>query len=265
MTKLPISVCMISGAEARRISRALDSVAGWTSEVIVVLNEEVTDATEEIARSRGAQVFREPWKGHVAQKNSAAQKAGQPWILGLDTDEAVSPELREEIQRAFAAGVEDGTAAFSVPRVTQYYGRWIRHGEWYPDRGARLWRRGQAAWGGVDPHDKLEVRGGVRKLRGDLLHYSMEGIDGQLRKIIRYADDFARGCKAGGRRVGFVDLAIRPPWRFVRGYVLKLGFLDGWQGFSIAWMTAFYTFFRYFKALESQAEAGAPGHPGRRE
>jgi hypothetical protein len=188
----------------------------------------------------------------VAQKNSAAQKAAQEWILGLDADEAVSPELRDEIRRSFESRNFEGVAAFNFPRLTQYYGRWIRHGEWYPDRNTRLWRRGLAEWGGVDPHDKLMVRGRVVPLRHHLLHYSMESIDSQIQKIVRYAVDFAKSRRAQQRRVGWLDLLVRPPWRFVRGYILRLGFLDGWQGFSIAWMTAFYTFLRYFKAFEAQ-------------
>src|SRR6266576_110272 len=103
MKKLPISVCFISGAEAHRIERALKSVASWSSEIIVVLNEDVRDGTEAIALRFGAKVFREPWKGHVAQKNSAAAKANQPWILGLDADEVVSGELRAEMERLFTA------------------------------------------------------------------------------------------------------------------------------------------------------------------
>lgn len=162
MNRLPISVCMISGAEAHRIGRSLASVGGSTSEIIVVLNDQVADGTEQVAERFGAKVFREPWKGHVAQKNSAAERATQPWV------------------------------------------------------------------------------------------YSMESVDHQIWKTIRYADDFAQGCRARERRVGLLDLLLRPPWRFFRGLVIKLGFLDGWQGFAIAWMSALYTFLRYFKALEVQ-------------
>src|SRR6266851_631326 len=119
MTRLPISVTMISGAEAGRIGRALESVVDWTSEIIVVLNEEVRDGTEAIARRHHAQVFRESWKGFRDQKNSAAEKATHEWILGLDADEAVSQELREEIQRIFhEPGALDQVAAFSFPRLS---------------------------------------------------------------------------------------------------------------------------------------------------
>ena len=254
MKKLPLSVCLISGAEARRIGRTLASVAGWASEIIVVLNAEVQDGTEEIARSHGAQVFREPWKGHIAQKNSAAAKATQPWLLGLDADEVVSPELRAEIERTLGDPVSaERFAAFSFPRLTFFCGRWIRHGDWYPDRGTRLWRRGLAEWGGVDPHDKLLVRGAVGRLRSDLHHYNAESIDRQIAKITAFSTDFVRAAQARQRPATWSDLAFRPGWRFLRSYFFRRGFLDGWQGYYIAWMTAFYTATRYAKVREAQA------------
>jgi glycosyltransferase involved in cell wall biosynthesis len=253
MNKLPISVCIISGAEAQRIGRALESVAGWAGEIIVVLNEDARDGTEEIALKHGAKVFREPWKGHVAQKNSAVQKASQDWLLGLDSDEAVSPGLRDEIAAALAAEAKSPQhAAFSFPRMSYYLGKWIRHGDWYPDRCLRLWRKGQGEWGGVDPHDKLIVRGSIGRLHRDLFHYTMESLNHQITKTVKYADDFARHCAAEKKTVSFLDLLVRPVWRFWRGYLFRLGFLDGWQGFSIAWLTAFYTFLRYARAREAQ-------------
>jgi glycosyltransferase involved in cell wall biosynthesis len=251
--RLPISVCMISGAEAGRIGRTLESVAGWTSEIVIVLNEDVTDGTEEIARQHGAKVFREPWKGHVAQKNSALDKATQPWIFGLDADEVVSPALRSEIAGLLAGPGQPGNAAaWSFPRCAFYCGRWIRHGDWYPDRQTRLWQKGRARWGGIDPHDKLLVDGTVDRLRHDLLHYTAETINHQIIKTMKYADDFARHCAAENRTVTILDMLVRPVWRFWRAYLFRLGFLDGWQGLAIAWLTAFYTFLRYLRAREAQ-------------
>jgi glycosyltransferase involved in cell wall biosynthesis len=256
MNRLPISVSMISSAEAGRIGRTLESVAGWTSETVLVLNEDVRDGTEEIARKHGVKVFREPWKGFVAQKNSAQAKASQPWVLGLDADEVVSPELRQEIEGLFAA--EDALepfAAFTFPRLTMFAGRWIRHGDWYPDRGTRLWRRGRAEWAGGHIHEKLEVNGSTGRLRSNLLHYNATGIDNQLAKITTYSDEFVRDVLQQRRRTGWFDLAIRPGWRFLRAYFLRLGFLDGWQGYYIAWMTAFQTATRYAKVREAQANS----------
>jgi len=250
--RLPVSVCLIAGAEADRISRTLQSVAGWTSELIVVLNQDVADGTEEIARRLGAQVFREPWKGFRDQKNSAAQKAVQDWILGLDADEVVSPELRAEIQQLFEQPARlENFAAFNFPRLSWFCGRWIRHGDWYPDRSTRLWRRGQAQWGGGSLHEKLQVRGNVGRLRSDLHHYSGEGINDRLRKLVSFSDEFVREHSGKTSRPGISALAMRPFWRFVRAYFFRLGFLDGWPGYYIAAHMAFAALVRYAKLREA--------------
>ena len=249
--KLPVSVCLISGAEAGRIGRALESVAGWTSETIVLLNEEVRDGTEEIAIRHGAKVFREPWKGFLAQKKSAAEKTTQPWTLSLDADEEVSPELQDEIQQTLA---DPGRfVAFEFPRCTLYCGRWIRHGDWYPDRVRRLWKKDCGNWAGIDPHPYIEVRGKLGRLRSDLRHFSNESIDHMIAKIPPYSSDFVRHQLARGRATSVLDLAFRPAWRFFRAYILRLGFLDGWQGYYIAWMNAFSAVTRYTKVLEAHA------------
>jgi glycosyltransferase involved in cell wall biosynthesis len=243
---------MISGAEAHRIGRALESVTGWTTEIVVVLNHDAADGTEVIARKHGAKVFREPWKGYIAQKNSAAEKSSQPWLFNLDADEVVSAGLRKEIESLFA---NDGKlrelAALNFPRLSWYCGRWIRHGDWYPDRQTRIWRRGQARWGGVDPHARLLVAGNVGRLRGDLEHYSTDSINRRLEKIIPFSDEFVAQRGKGMGRPGPFDLALRPLWRFVRAYFLKGGLLDGWQGFYIASHTAFSTLVRYAKVREA--------------
>ena len=240
---------MISGAEAHRIVRAFDSVAGWTSEIIVVLNDDVNDGTEEICRRYGARVFREPWKGYIAQKNSAADKTTSEWLFNLDADEEVTPALRDEIQRAVAN--PNDCVAFDFPRYTNFCGQWIRHGDWYPDRQTRIWRKGRACWDGINPHTRLIVTGRVGRLKHDLLHRSMETLDDQVRKAVVYADIFAHECAARQRRIGWANIVLRPAWRFLRAYFFKLGFLDGRQGYVIAKMTAFYTFLRYLKAYEA--------------
>lgn len=248
--KLPISVCLISGAEAHRIGQALKSVAEWTSEIVVVLNEDVRDGTDKIAESFGAKVYREPWRGFIKQKNSVSEKATQPWILGLDADEVVSDSLRAEI----TATLKQTTtcAAYEFPRCTFFFGRWIRHGDYYPDRVTRLWRKECAQWAGIEPHAHLEVRGEVGRLKSDLLHYSNESIDRQIGKIAPYSDDFVRDCLAKNKRVSTIDIVFRPFWRFVRAYFLKLGFLDGVAGLYIAGLNAFSTLTRYTKVLEAR-------------
>jgi glycosyltransferase involved in cell wall biosynthesis len=261
---LPISVCVISNNEAHRIRRLLESVNGWTQEIIVVLNDDSNDGTDRIAAEYGAKVFREPWKGHIAQKNSALQKATATWILGLDADEAISENLLEELRALFSEPTRISSfAAFQFPRCTLYCGKWIRHGDWYPDRQTRLWRRGAAAWGGIDPHDKLIVEGQVGRLCSDMLHYSAETINFQITKTVRYADDFVRHCIENRKTVTLMDLTLRPIWRFCRAYILRMGFLDGWRGFAIAWLTAFYTFLRYVRVFEARLTQSNREFPGR--
>lgn len=243
---------MIAGAEAPRIGRALNSVTSLAKEIIVVLNSEVTDGTEEIARSTGAKVFREPWKGYGGQKNSAASKASEPWLLGLDADEVVSPELQTEIRQILGDPARIGEfAAFSFPRRSWYCGRWIRHGDWYPDRQIRLWRTQKAVWAGLEPHAKLTVQGRVGKLRADLHHYSNESIARQIAKISPYHQDYVRQRLASGRSAGWMELTVRPGWRFMRAYFMRLGFLDGWQGFYIAALSSFSTLTRYALVREA--------------
>jgi glycosyltransferase involved in cell wall biosynthesis len=250
---LPISVCIIASNEARRIARTLESVKGWTAEIILAIDDRVTDGTDKIGSTYGARVFSQPWRGHASHRNFASSQATQPWLLAIDADEVVSDQLRGEIISAFQkhdAGAVP--AAYNFPRCTFFCGRLIRHGDWYPDRKARLWRRGQAFWSGEYLHEKLVVDGCIEKLRGDLLHYSMDSLDHFTRKSIMVSDLFVRQNLEHGRRAVPLEMWIRPYWRFLRGYFFKLGFLDGWQGYAIARMVAFETFLRYAKLREAQ-------------
>ena len=253
MTKLPISVSMISGPEAGRIGRSLESVSDWTREIIVVLNHDANDGTDEVARKFGAKVYREPWKGYLAQKNSAAEKSTEEWIFNLDADEVVSEPLRIEMESLFADESKlQRFAAISFPRLSWYCGRWIRHGDWYPDTQTRIWRRGRGRWGGVDPHAKLIVDGSVCRLKGDLQHFSTDSINRRLQKIIPFSDEFVAQKGASNIAPGVFSLALRPAWRFFRAYFIKRGFLDGWQGYYIASHTAFATLVRYAKLREAR-------------
>ncbi len=254
--RLPISVCIIASNEAHRIRRALESVAGWTAEIIVVLNDDVNDGTDEIAESFGAKVFREPWKGFVGQKNSVAAKSTQPWLLNLDADEEVTPGLHKEIRSIFKWPSEN--VAYRFPRCTYFCGRWIRHGDWYPDPVLRLWQQNRAHWEGTEPHAALKVDGPVGRLKADLLHHLSETIDQQIGKISKYSEDFLRDSLTRQRGANGFDMVVRPAWRFARSYFFRLGFLDGWQGVYIAWMTAFYTATRYAKVLVAQKGKATP-------
>jgi glycosyltransferase involved in cell wall biosynthesis len=252
MTKLPISVCIVASNEAHRIRPALDSVKDWTSEIILAIDDKVTDGTDKIAETYGAKVFGQPWRGHAAHRNFASAHATQPWLLAIDADEVVSDKLRDEIIAAFQShDARSLPAAYSFPRLSFFGGRWIRHGNWYPDRKVRLWRKEAGQWEG-DPHEKLVLQGDVIPLRADLFHYSNENIDQMLGKISVVSSVFVRHCQARQRRTGWTDLAIRPFWKFFRAYVLRRGFLDGWPGYFIAWVDAFSTVVRYAKVSEAK-------------
>jgi glycosyltransferase involved in cell wall biosynthesis len=250
MTKLPISVCIVASNEAHRIRPALDSVKDWTSEIVLAIDDHVTDGTDKVGSAYGAKVVSQSWRGHAAHRNIAAAIATQPWVLSIDADEVVSAKLRDEIIARFK-GHDDGAvpAAYSFPRLSYFAGRWIWHGDWYPDRKVRLYQKATGSWDG-DPHEKLVLDGVVVRLRGELLHYSNENIDQMLGKIGLVSTIFVRQCQARGRGAGWTDLAIRPFWKFFRAYILRLGFLDGWPGYFIAWVNAFSAVVRYAKVIE---------------
>jgi glycosyltransferase involved in cell wall biosynthesis len=253
MTKLPLSICIVAGNEAQRIARTLDSVQGWTGEIIIAIDDQVTDGTDKIAATYGAKIFSQPWNGHAAHRNFASAHATQPWLLALDADEVIPPALREEIIAALTYEKKASPPdAYSFPRCTSFGGRWIRHGDWYPDRKVRLWRRGQAHWDGKYLHEKLVVNGWIESLHSDLLHYSMDNLDHYVRKTITISNLFVRQKLERKQSVSSLEMWARPWWRFVRGYVLRRGFLDGWQGYAIARMVAFETFLRYTKVREAQ-------------
>ena len=258
MTRLPISVCVVAGNEAHRIRPALDSVKDWASEIILAIDDKVTDGTDKVAAAYGAKIFSQPWRGHAAHRNFASAQATQPWLLALDADEVVSDALRDEIIATFQNhGTNSSPAAYSFPRLSYFGGRWIRHGNWYPDRKVRLWRKEAGQWEG-DPHEKLVLQGAVVPLRSELLHFSNENIDQMLGKISVVSTVFVRQCQTRHRRTGWTDLAIRPFWKFFRAYILRLGFLDGWPGYFIAWMDAFSTVTRYSKVIEAEQPTSKP-------
>ncbi len=251
MSELPISVCLVSGAEVSRIGRCLDSVAGWTRELVVVLNADVHDGTEELVTSRGGRVHRHPWGGFREQKNLVLGYATQPWILSLDADEVVSTELRRQIEALVGrtpTAVAPAGARF--PRLTWFMGRWIRHGDWYPDHVLRLFRREAGRWAGSPEHTCVEVNGAVTTLTGDLLHFSNPSVNGYVQKIPYYADLYLQRQLAEGTPWRPLAVVSRAAWRFVRAYALKRGFLDGYPGFFLAVSTAYAALVRHSKLYE---------------
>lgn len=253
---LPISVVVVASNEARRIERCLASVAGWTSEIVVALNNS-SDATEAIALKHGARIERVEWTGYRDTKNRALAFARQPWVLAIDADEEVSAQLRQEIA-AFFGGDQQRFAGASFPRKVWFIDRWITHGDWYPDYSLRLFRREAGRWGGSPEHDKIELQGEQRRLAGELHHYSFPTIGSHVDKINVFAGYFLRRQLAEGKRWSLLPCVLRPGWRFFRAYVLRRGFLDGFPGFYIAVATSFGAFVRYSALYEHERSRPAP-------
>ena len=243
-----LSVTIITLNEEASLPACLDSVR-WADEVIVV-DSGSADRTCEIARAAGAHVLPHAWEGHVRQKQFALEQATGDWILCLDADERVSPELKAEIETALRTPAE-GTDGFSMPRHTFYLGRWIDHGGWYPDRKVRLVRRGRARWTGIDPHDRLAPDGRVGELAGEIHHYTYRDLAHQLRTIQNFSDIAVREWRTEGRGFSLARLLFHPPAKFLSCYVWKLGFLDGLPGFLIAVNSAYYVFLKHAKLWEA--------------
>jgi glycosyltransferase involved in cell wall biosynthesis len=231
--------------EAQSLPRCLASIQGWAAEIIVALND-TTDDSAAVAAAYGATVRHLPWQGYRDTKNAALALAAHDWVLSLDADEEVSPELRRELEAFFA---RDDTARFAgarFPRKVWFINRWICHGDWYPDLSLRLLHRGQARWGGdAFVHEKVECDGPVATLRGDLLHHPYPTIGAHHVKVLEYARLFAEKQVAHDQPWSLTETLFRPAWRFFRGYVLRRGFLDGFPGFVAAAATSYYTLLRY--------------------
>lgn len=247
----PVSLAVISFNEEARIAGCLASASGLVREIVVV-DSNSTDRTAALATEAGARVITQPWLGYRDQKQAALDACTQPWVLMLDCDEELSPELRASLAGFFRSGDAEWFHGASFNRRTRFLGRWIRHGDWYPDRQLRLVRRKDAAMEGGRVHEKLTVRGGVKHLRGDLLHDSFPTLASYLAKIHPYSAAFLETRREKGRRWSLAGNLLRPLWRFFRAYVLRLGFLDGFPGFWIAYATAFSVFYRYSLQYETE-------------
>ena len=199
-----------------------------------------TDATRDIATAAGARVLVRPFDGFRSQKQFAVEQASYDWVLCLDADERVSPQLRAAILAARDAGFGDA-AGYRFARLSEYFGKFLRRGNAYPDRVLRLFDRRRGGWrGDREIHEAASVDGAVKTLAGDLIHYPYRSLMQQLQKTERYARMMAEHDFARGKRASLGKLILSPAWRFWRGYVFRLGFLDGWHGLIYAYVRANY-------------------------
>jgi (heptosyl)LPS beta-1,4-glucosyltransferase len=247
MTRARLSVVVVTLDEEERIRECLASVA-WADELIVV-DAESQDKTATIAREVTDHVIVRPWPGFAAQKNFGLEQATGEWVLSLDADEIVSPALRAEIEAILARGGD--TAGYAVPRRNVFWGRWVRHGGLYPDWQVRFFRRGRGRFVERAVHESVVIDGPVARLRGHLEHRSYRDVGDFLARADRYTTLAAEEWTAAGRPSRpLLDLVARPVGRFLGMYVARAGFLDGWRGFLLATLYAYYVLMRSAKIWE---------------
>lgn len=253
--KLPITVTIITLNEENNLARALKSV-DWADDILVV-DCGSTDKTREIAAQMGARVLENPWPGYGQQKNFAQKHARHDWVLNLDGDEEVSPELAAEIRRIVteAAKANGSTVrAFRIPRKTYYLGRWIMHGGWYPNYVTRLADRRYARWTEPDVHERLEAEGKAVDLESPLLHYSFSGIRDQVETNVRFSWLGYQNLRKAGKAPSLFLLLTKPVGKFVETYLIKRGFLDGIAGLIISINAAHSIFLKYAYLFEAEIE-----------
>jgi glycosyltransferase involved in cell wall biosynthesis len=238
-----LSAIIITRNEEANIGSCLDTLAFCDERIVV--DSGSTDRTVAIAQQKGARVVTHDWQGFGAQKNFALSLAGGDWVLSIDADERVTPALAREIERAVA---EEGADAYEIPRLSSFVGREMRHSGWFPDYVLRLFRRGKAHFSDDLVHERVVCEGPVGRLDEQLVHRSVTHLEQAISRIDRYSTAGAEMLVASGRRVSFAQGITHGLWSFFRAYVLRLGFLDGREGFLLAVANAEGTYYRYMKA-----------------
>ena len=249
---MKVSVGIITFNEEENLERCLKSCADLAAE-IVVLDSGSTDRTQEIAEKFRARFVHQDWLGYVGQKNLLLTLVKEDWILSLDADEELSPALREEIGNFQGIDVAPEVAAFSVPRCVLYEARWIRHGDWYPDRLPRLFRKGRARFSGGKVHERLEVQGKTIPLQSELYHHSFRDAADHWARCEKYARLWAESEYERGRKALPFAPLTHAFFRWLRAFFFRRGFLDGRRGWRIAMFSARETFWKYRLLREMNA------------
>jgi len=246
-----LSVVVITRNEEKNIRRCLESVS-WADEIVVV-DSHSTDRTVEIASELGARVYNIEWNGFGPAKREGVDKASGEWILSLDADEVVSGELAAEIKKALEGDNE--YSGYYILRKANFLGRWIYHCGWYPDPVLRLFEKSRGDFNDALVHEKVLVEGRVGRLKGELWHYSYPTLESYFVKFNRYTAMGAEAALQRGKRAGWFDILVKPPVSFLKHYIVKQGFRDGWEGFLISILSSAAVLVKYAKLRELEKES----------
>lgn len=250
---MKLSAVIIAYNEEDKIGMCLDSLSSVADEIIVV-DSLSTDKTVEICESKGAIVIQQEFLGYIEQKNFALQKANYDYVLSLDADEVLSEELKNSI---LTIKNNPNHKAYKFNRLTNFCGKWIHHGGWYPDTKLRLWEKELGNWAGTNPHDKVVIRDDVKikQLEGDLLHYSIDSIDQHIEQIQKFTTIAAESMHAKGMKSSISKILFNSFFKFIRDYIFRLGFLDGFYGYVVAKNSAYAKYLKYLKLFQLNSKA----------
>ena len=245
---ISISVVIITLNEDKNIARCIKAVKNIADEIIVI-DSFSTDKTQEICKNYNVKFIQHAFEGYIQQKNWAITQASSKYILSLDADEVLSPELEKSILEVTAKWKFDG---YYFNRLTNYCGKWIKHCGWYPDRKLRLWDSSKGSWTGVNPHDRYEMQANATTgfLKGDLFHYSYSSIYQHIEQVNKFTEIAAKADFEKGKTAYIIEIIMHPCWKFFRDFIIKAGFIDGYSGYVICKISANAVFIKYVKIRE---------------
>lgn len=245
------SVVIISFNEEKNIARCIESIKEIADEIVVV-DSLSTDATKEVCIKHNARFIEQPFLGYIEQKNFALRQAKCDYVLSLDADEAISSELLQSIKQLKQQGFTKN--GYTMNRSNYFCGKFIQHGTWYPDKKLRLFNRNKGNWGGINPHDKVIIHSNtsIQHLQGNILHYTYNNLEELISQTNKFTTIQAKAMFAAGKKSNIFKLLFNPVVAFISGYIIKLGFLDGYNGFIIARAVAYSTMLKYAKLLHLQ-------------
>jgi glycosyltransferase involved in cell wall biosynthesis len=243
-----LSVVIITFNEKENIARCIDSVKLVADEIVVV-DSFSKDNTKALCIEHGVRFIEHPFEGYIEQKNWAASQATYDYVLSLDADEALCPTLQKSILAEKEHFSKDG---YYMNRMTNYLGVWIKHGSWYPDKKLRVWNRKKGRWAGRNPHDCyiMDASSTIGYLKGDILHYSYTSIEGHIAQLDKFTSITAMHLNEEGKKSTYVSIFFSPIFSFIKGFFIRLGFLDGYYGIVICLINAFATHMKYVKLRE---------------